>query len=779
MITAGPSFCDCLIRVRGTVQGVGFRPFVQRVASELGLAGWVRNDAEGVLIRAAGADDKVRALAEALERRPPAAARVTAVEWCTANGETPGAGPEFTIEQSLPAGGAVETAAPPDLALCADCRRELADLHDRRHGYPFITCTQCGPRYSIIESLPYDRPRTTMAGFRLCPSCAREYGNPADRRFHAEPIACPVCGPQLTLTDAPGRRLAERAEALRATRAALAEGQIVAVKGLGGFHLMCDAANESAVTELRRRKHREEKPLAVMFPDLPSLRAVADVGPAAEALLLSPASPIVLVPRRPGAPLANAVAPGNPWLGALLPSTPLHVLLFEGGGGPLVATSANLSEEPLCTDDAEARERLAGIADLFLGHDRAIARPVDDSVVRLAESGAAILLRRARGYAPSPLRLPERLPQPLLCVGAHMKNTVAVAAGDRVIVSPHIGDLDGAGTRRVFDRTLAMLGQLFETKFAGVACDKHPDYASTRYAERTGLPRLAVQHHLAHVLAVLLEHGRTADGVLGIAWDGTGYGEDGTIWGGEFILLREGKARRFGRLRRFRLPGGDAAAREPRRTALALLEQAGAMDGSGADSRLGFTDTESGILRQMLAQKLNAPLCSSAGRLFDGAGALLGLGRRNAFEGQTPLAVEIAARRAPRPGALVPFEVTPANEGADWEIDWRPAVERMVTAKSEEAPELAMGFHRGLARAIVEVARRAGQRTVVLSGGCFQNALLRDLAEGELSAAGFEVLAARELPPNDGAIAAGQALAALWQLASVDLPGSAGAPAGE
>lgn len=770
MTSADPRFCDRLIRVRGTVQGVGFRPFVQRLASELGVVGWVRNDAEGVLIRAAGNEERLRALAEALQRKPPTAARVIAVEWTAADASDGEAFRSFTIVHSAPAAGEIETAAPPDLALCADCRRELADPHDRRHGYPFITCTQCGPRYSIIESLPYDRPRTTMACFRMCSSCERDYADPADRRFHAEPIACPVCGPQLTLRDAHGRTIAERTDALRATRAALAEGRIVAVKGLGGFHLMCDATNEVAVTELRRRKHREEKPLAVMFRDLASLRAFGEVSPAAEALLLSPASPIVLVLRRAGPPLAAAVAPDNPWIGALLPSTPVHVLLLEAGGGPLVATSANLSEEPLCTDEEEARERLAGIADLFLGHDRAIARPVDDSVVRLSEGGAAILLRRARGYAPSPLRLPGRLSQPLLCVGAHMKNTVAVAAGDRVIVSPHIGDLDGAATLRVFERTLKTLGQLFETKQAGVVCDRHPDYASTRYAEKSGLPRLAVQHHLAHVLAVLLEHGRAADGVLGIAWDGTGYGEDGTIWGGEFILLRHGRARRFARLRRFRLPGGDAAAREPRRTALALADEATEAGRAAAEARLGFTDVESGILRRMLAQRLNAPLCSSAGRLFDGVGALLGLGRRNAFEGQTPLAVEIAARRARGPGMAVPFELAPEHDGADWEIDWRPAIERLMAAKAEETPELAMGFHRGLARAMADVARRAGQRTVVLSGGCFQNALLRDLAEGELSTAGFEVLTARELPPNDGAIAAGQALAALWNLTSVELP---------
>lgn len=770
MLTAAQT-CDRMLRVRGTVQGVGFRPFVHRIATELGLRGWVRNDREGVLIRAAGDEARVLELAETIGQRHPAAARVTSVEWLTvADGAMPVTG-DFAIVASARPVGEIETAAPPDLVLCADCRRELATPGDRRRGYPFITCTQCGPRYSIIESLPYDRPQTTMRRFQMCADCQREYEDPGDRRFHAEPNACPVCGPQLTLTDPAGAPLATREAALEKSAAALRAGRIVAVKGLGGFHLMCDARSEAAVAELRRRKHREEKPLAVMFRDVASVAAVAEVTPAAAALFASPPSPIVLVLRREGVELAPSVAPGNPWIGALLPSTPLHVLLLDAVDRPLVATSANLAEEPLCTDDEEARERLAGIADLFLGHDRPIARPVDDSVVRLTTGDTLILLRRARGYAPSPLTLPSYLPQPLLCVGAHMKNTVAVAAGNRVVLSPHIGDLDGVGTRRVFERTMATLGELLASKVAGVVCDKHPDYASTRHAERSGLPRVAVQHHLAHVLAVLLEHGRAADGVLGIAWDGTGYGEDGTIWGGEFILLQGGRARRFARLRPFRLPGGDAAVRDPRRVALALAETHASEMGARVARRLGLTERETSLLQAMLAQQINAPLCSSAGRLFDGVGALLELGRHNAFEGQTPLAVEIAARRARTLGDCLPFPVQASGPGADWEIDWRPAVESLLAYDAGAVPARAAAFHRGLARAMVEVAREAGVRTVALSGGCFQNALLRELTEAGLAAAGFEVLAPRELPPNDGAIAAGQALGALWNLTSVELPG--------
>ncbi|MBX3751270.1 MAG: carbamoyltransferase HypF [Opitutaceae bacterium] len=761
---------DRLLRVRGTVQGVGFRPFVLRLAHELGVRGWVRNDAQGVLVRAVGDDRQLDQFAAQVVSRAPAAAHVAAAEWLDEPPPAEGVNGGFTIVASPVTAGAVETDAPVDLAPCPDCRRELADPANRRHAYPFINCTQCGPRYSIIERLPYDRPRTTMRAFPLCPECKREYEAPADRRFHAEPNACPVCGPHLRLTDPAGTVLAERAAALDQTVAALAAGRIVAVKGVGGFHLMVDATSDAAVAGLRRRKHREEKPFAVLFRDLATLRAWAEVSAEAAALLTSPRSPIVLVPKRPDRALAAGVAPGNPWIGALLPAAPLHLQLTAAHPTPLVATSANLSDEPLCTDDAEARERLAGIADLFLGHDRAIARPVDDSVVRFTRQGAAILLRRARGYAPTPLRLPARLSAPLVCVGAHLKNTVAVAAGERLVVSPHIGDLGGAATQDVFRRTIDTLASLLAVRPAGVVCDRHPDYASTRHAEACGLPVTAVQHHLAHVLAVLLEHGHSAHRVLGVAWDGTGYGPDGTIWGGEFILLDQGRARRFARLRPFRLPGGEAAVRDARRVALALVAEFDRGAAERLATRLGFTPAAAATLLAMREQGLNAPVTTSAGRLFDGVGALLGLGRHNAFEGQMPLAVEIAATAAPRAVAGLPFAVGPDGRGADWMIDWRPAVERLLAAGPDEAPALAAGFHRGLVDALVEVCCHAGVKTVALGGGCFQNALLRGLADERLAIAGFNVLAPVQLPPNDGAIAAGQALGALWNLTDVETP---------
>ncbi|HVS52587.1 MAG TPA: carbamoyltransferase HypF [Opitutaceae bacterium] len=763
---------DRLLRVRGTVQGVGFRPFVLRVATELGLRGWVRNDTEGVLVRAIGEPRQLERLATRLANHAPPAARVLGVETIAPPATLPAANGGFEILDSSGPTSEISTTPPPDLALCTDCRRELAVPRDRRAGYVFINCTQCGPRYSIIESLPYDRPRTTMRCFQMCPACRREYAEPRDRRFHAEPNACPVCGPQLVLTAADGRELARGDAALAQTQIALRDGKIVAVKGIGGFHLMCDATNDGAVVALRRRKHREEKPFAVMFADLDRARAATRVSIAAAALLNSPAAPIVLVPRRENSSLVSAVAPANPWIGALLAATPLHVRLLEPLEFPVVATSANLSEEPLCIDDAEAASRLSGIADVFLGHDRAIARPVDDSVVRFTSSGAPIVLRRARGYAPSPLLLPASLAQPLVCVGGHMKNTVAVASGDRVVLSPHIGDLGGAATQEVFARTIDTLGALFGARPAGVVCDKHPDYASTRFAESTGLPRIAVQHHLAHVLAVLLEHRREADDVLGIAWDGTGYGEDGTIWGGEFILLRNGRATRFARLRPFRLPGGDAAVRDPRRVALALAAEIGDDAPERVTPQLGFAPSEAANLRTMIACGLNAPLCTSAGRLFDGVGALLGLGHRNAFEGQTPLAVEIAATRAARSERALPFDIHPAEHGAVWEIDWQPAVEEILARPVLDPAELAAAFHVGLARAMSHIARLADVRSVALGGGCFQNALLHELATTHLAATGCDVLVPRELPPNDGAISAGQALGALWNLTTVELPGT-------
>lgn len=768
MFAPAPAITDALFRLRGTVQGVGFRPFVHRLALRHDLCGWVRNDAQGVLIRVVGPSAQVDSFAAALTAEAPPASHIDAIESRAPTSDDDAVTDRFAIVASAATTEEITAAIPADLALCADCRRELFDAGNRRRGYPFINCTQCGPRYSLIEQLPYDRPRTTMRAFAMCRTCEREYREPANRRYHAEPNACPDCGPQLTLRDPAGNALAAAAHALPATVQALRDGRIVAVKGVGGFHLMCDAANDLAVAQLRVRKHREEKPLAVMFRDLDALRAHADVSPDDATRLQSTAAPIVLVQRHPESSLAAGLAPDNPWLGALLPYAPLHVLLLAAFPGPLVATSANLSEEPICTDNDDARARLAGIADLFLEHDRPIAHPVDDSVVRHAANGDAILLRRARGYAPAPLKLPQPFAQVHLCVGGQMKNTVGIASGDQLILSPHLGDLGNAPTQAVFERTIRMLGTLHGAAPAVVVHDKHPDYSSTTFAGRLGLPCIAVQHHLAHVLACLLENNHEAHDVLGIAWDGTGYGEDGTIWGGEFIRLERGRATRFARLRPFRLAGGEAAVRNPRRVALGLAHELGLF--SEMAVRLGFTVTERATLRQMLHQGLNAPLCTSGGRLFDGAAALLGLCDHNRFEGQAPLAVEAAATRRRDTVLTLPFDLMPSvSGGAAFEVDWAPAV-RQLAFGGRAPEELAAALHRGLAEAMVSVARRADVSTVALTGGCFQNALLHELAATALRQAGFRVLVHRQLSPNDNSIAAGQALGALWNLTTVHSP---------
>lgn len=757
-----------LLRVRGIVQGVGFRPFVLRVARSLGLDGWVRNDAAGVLVCASGQRPQIDALRASLRSVAPAAAQISAIEEVSGPAPDLAAGGGFEIIFTERSGAAVETAAPPDLAICADCRHELEDPANRRHGYAFINCTQCGPRYSILEELPYDRPATTMRSFLMCAACQREYDSPVDRRFHAEPNACPRCGPTLRLFDRAGHVRAATDAALSGAVAVLRAGGIAAVKGLGGFHLLCDATSERAVAELRRRKHRVQKPFAVMFRDLAALRESAEVSEREAALLTGSSAPIVLVPLRPGSLLAPSVAPGNPWVGALLPFTPLHLLLLAQLPFPVVATSANLAEEPLCTDDNEARLLLGEVADVFLGHDRPIARPVDDSLLRLTRDGTPILLRRARGLAPTTLSLPAALPAPLLCVGAQMKNTVGVAAADRVVLSPHIGDLGNVRTQEVFARTLAMLSQLHRTQPGGVVHDKHPEYDSTRHALRLGMPAIGVQHHLAHVLALLLEHGRGADALLGVCWDGTGWGEDGTIWGGEFILLQRGVARRLARLRPFALVGGEAAVRDARRVAFALVADADPAALPEVAQRIGCSPLELESFAAMLGRGLNVPICSSMGRLFDGVGALLGLGRYNAFEGQVPLAVEAAALGAAgwNECVIAPMEIVLGGPGVAFEIDWRPTVRSLLALV--QTPEVAAAaFHRQLATTLADVARRADAPTVGLTGGCFQSAELLACATEALTPTGAEVLVHRRLSPNDGSIAAGQALGALWDLTTV------------
>ncbi|HJS57821.1 MAG TPA: carbamoyltransferase HypF [Vicinamibacteria bacterium] len=740
--------------VRGAVQGVGFRPFVYRLAQGLELAGWVENSAQGVTIEIEGPEDRVAEFRRRLVDDKPARAAVEALEPVRLGAR----GHEgFAIRES---DGCGERSALvlPDVATCHDCLREILDSDDRRYRYPFTNCTNCGPRYSIIRDLPYDRERTTMARFALCSRCREEYRDPEDRRFHAEPIACPECGPQLTLWDARGRDVVRRDGAILAAAAALRDGLVVAVKGLGGFHLLVDARRDSAVRRLRQRKGREAKPFAVMVPSLVAARRCATLEPQEEALLASHQAPIVLVRRR-GDAVAPSVAPDNPYLGLLLPYTPLHHLLLAELDFPVVATSGNRSDEPICTDEREALERLRQIADLFLIHDRPIARPVDDSVTRLM-GGREMLLRRARGYAPLPVAAAPSV-RPVLAVGAHQKNTVALSAGGRVFLSPHVGDLETVEAHAAFTQTTDALCRLYDRRPELIACDAHPDYMSSQWARSGGRPVLAVQHHYAHVLAGMADN-ELAPPVLGVAWDGSGYGPDGTIWGGEFLRVGRWSFDRVARMKLFPLPGGERAVREPRRSALGALY---ALHGDRlfddeADPVLApFLESERKLLRSMLRQGVNCPLTSSVGRLFDAVAALTGLRAVSQFEGQAAMALEFAIGDESGSGAY-PFELV--REGSGFVLDWGPALEevRRDDRSGVAQGRIALRFHNTLAEMIVATAERAGERRVVLSGGCFQNRYLTERAIRRLRKAGLEPYWHQRIPPNDGGIAVGQALAA-------------------
>jgi len=775
------------LEIRGAVQGVGFRPFVWRLAHDLALAGRVRNDARGVFVEVEGPRGALESFRRRLERERPAASLVESLseEWLDPAGLA-----GFEIEASD--GAQAKTAIVlPDLAPCPDCRSELADPADRRYLYPFVNCTNCGPRFSIVTALPYDRPNTTMAGFRMCPRCRAEYEDPADRRFHAQPNACPECGPALALLAPDGRLLAERGAALAGAVGALAEGGVVAMKGVGGYLLLCDARDERAVALLRERKRRPVKPFALLVGDLDAARRIAEVSPAEAELLESPRAPIVLLARRADSGLAPSIAPGNPTVGVMLPSSPLHVLIAEATGFPLVATSGNRADEPIATDDAEARERLAGFADLFLAHDRPIARHVDDSVAAVVD-GAPRLLRRARGYAPLPVLLGAPVPC-LLAVGAHQKCAVALSVGRQVFLSQHLGDMETPEARDAFERVILDFLALYEARPVALAHDLHPDYPTTLWteaaaeamgglAERAGigperLPRIAVQHHHAHLAAALAEKGQ-AGPALALAWDGTGFGPDGTIWGGEALAGDALAFRRIARLRPFRLPGGEAAVREPRRLAAALLWE---IEGERALERplaalAGFAAGDRAALRRMLATGLRAPWTSSVGRLFDGVAALAGLPGQVSFEGEAAMALEHAAdpeergayafelARAAEPAGLAPGQ---APAGELLEIDWRPIVGALLAdlARGEGVGRIAARFHNTLVEIAAALAGAAGLATVALTGGCFQNRRLAEGAAARLRAAGFEPWLSAAAPVNDGGIALGQIAVAAARLA--------------
>jgi hydrogenase maturation protein HypF len=812
------------LTVRGAVQGVGFRPFVFRLATELGLAGWVNNSPQGVFIEAEGPRAELEKFLLRLETEKPPRSFIQSLEasWLDATGYT-----AFEIRPSE-TGGNKTALVLPDIATCPDCLREIFDPKNRRHRYPFTNCTNCGPRFSIIESLPYDRANTSMKKFTMCPQCQDEYNEPHSRRFHAQPNACAVCGPRLELWE--GSRVCENAEsprshecgygALLAAAQAIREGKIVAVKGLGGFHLMVNARNDKTVQLLRERKQREEKPFALMFPSLENIKSECEVSPLEERLLRSPEAPIVLLrrihlitptdekPQRMKTsklksvgtfhPLADSVAPGNPYLGVMLPYTPLHHLLMAELGFPVVATSGNLSDEPICTDEREALQRLGGIADVFLVHNRPIVRHVDDSIVRVMLD-RELVLRRARGYAPLPITLnpqPSTLnPQPILAVGAHLKNAVALSVGNQVFISQHIGDLETEQAHSAFRRVIADFEKLYEAKPQIIAADLHPDYLSTKFAlerrpparhesenasDQRAVPEagapivMQVQHHIAHVLSCMAEN-EIAPPVLGVSWDGTGYGLDGTIWGGEFLLVTDENIERIAHLRPFRLPGGDKAVKEPRRTALGLLHEIsgdkvfeqkvrreGTLDGSraGCAPLAAFSSAELGTLRTMLAKKLNSPVTTSMGRLFDAVASLINLRQQIRFEGQAAMELEFALDGIETEDH---YNLSLVTRHPSPELDWSPMIAAILVDVQQGVSVgiISAKFHNALVESIVAVAKRAGQNRVVLSGGCFQNRYLTERAVRRLQAEGFRPYWHQRVPPNDGGIALGQVVAAL------------------
>jgi len=744
---------------------VGLRPFVYRRARRHGLTGWVRNEGDAVLVEVQGRGAAVGSFLEDVQGSLPPGARLERLETCDLDTHAEAL---FEIAASRPA-STPEARIMPDRGWCSACQAEVLSPPARRYQYPFTTCSDCGPRYTILEALPYDRARTAMNGYARCAACAREYDDPSDRRFHTEAIACAECGPQLQLLDADGCVVAEKHEALVAAAAALSRAQIIAVKGVGGFHLMADATDTAVVMELRRRKGRDDKPLAVMFANLDAVRAACAVSSAEEALLLSAASPVVLLRRLydssdlaegPGHAVSAAVAPRNRWLGAMLPYTPLHGLLMRQEGKPMVCTSANLADEPLCIDNTEALLRLKGMADGYLVHDRPILRPLDDSVVRIS-GGSPQVLRRARGYAPLALPLPRRVDAPcVLALGGHLKCTITMVVGDQAVVGEHIGDLDSLAARRRLAAAVADMMRLLHARPQRIVCDLHPDYGSTQLAERLGrewnVPLQRVQHHHAHAAACRAEHGLRGRG-LALVWDGAGLGSDGTLWGGEALVVDRGVCHRVAHLRPFSLVGGEQAMREPRRAALGLLyEVAGRAAGALAGDL--FQDASVDVLLQMLEGGTRTVRTSSMGRLFDAVAALSGVRGGCGYEGQAAIELELAAEGIDDEGAY-PF---PIAAGTPAVADWEPLFRAVLDDRQRgvEVGVIAARFHNSLVQLAVDLASGTGLSQVVLSGGCFQNLRLATGVQARLSARGFDVYMPRLYPTNDGGLSLGQAMIA-------------------
>jgi hydrogenase maturation protein HypF len=754
---SGPSPIEARkIRVQGIVQGVGFRPFVYQLATTLDLAGRVSNTSSGVSIELEGRSDRLLTFVERLSTHSPPLSQITRVDIASIQ---PAGYQEFTIVHSQK-GSQRATLISPDVSICEDCRAELFDPQDRRFRYPFINCTNCGPRYTIINDIPYDRPKTSMRHFKMCPECQSEYDDPGNRRFHAQPNACPVCGPQASLFDRARNKL-KTTDPIETAIKHLHSGRVLAVKGLGGFHLVVDAHNQDAVTRLRHRKRREEKPLAVMSANLRIIRQYAEIRPEEATLLQSHQRPIVLLEKSRHYTLAGGVSPNNRTIGVMLPYTPLHYLLVNEAFTALVMTSANLSEEPIAIDNQDAFKRLADIADFFLIHDRDIYLRSDDSVVRFVNQ-CPRFLRRSRGYVPVPVFLKHPI-KPILACGAELKNTIGLSRGSEVFLSQHIGDLENLATYDFFELTIAHLRRILSIEPEIIACDMHPDYLSTRYADKQEhLEKITVQHHHAHIVSCMAEN-QVIEPVIGLSFDGTGYGTDGSIWGGEVLLARYDGFERVAHLAPTPMPGGAAAIKEPWRMAISYLHQT---YGEGFRNRkLAFleslTTNQISITTQMIEKGVNVPQTSSLGRFFDGISALMGLRTKVAFEGQAAMELEMLAS-----GSITDVYDYAWSSQDGYQIDPRAIIQGIVTdVENDILPAVISDkFHTTLIKLFSDLCRvlkkETGISQVALSGGCFQNAILLGGLARELQTNGFQVLTHKKVPANDGGICLGQALIA-------------------
>jgi len=758
------------IHITGIVQGVGFRPFVYGLATRFALKGWVRNTSAGVDIEVDGDKDVLDLFLKALRDEAPPLSRID--ELTASFGPASGFS-AFDIVHSEAIPSAFQPISP-DVAICDDCLREMLDPNDRRYRYPFINCTNCGPRFTIIQDIPYDRPKTTMAPFVMCPDCEREYKDPLNRRFHAQPVACPVCGPQVTFERLNVGMLASSDEAITETQRALLKGEILAIKGLGGFHLACDATNAQAVSELRKRKLRVDKPFALMMPGVETIEQHCLVSESERELLISSARPIVLLKRKTESNIAHEVAPNQDWIGVMLPYTPLHHLLFTESMPPLVMTSGNLSEEPIATDNEEARSRLASLADAFLMHNRDIHIRCDDSVVRTFEHSNVETLkpvnvypiRRSRGYSPFPVKLPFEVPQ-ILAAGSELKNTFCITNKNYAFLSHHIGDMENYETLKSYEQGVEHFERLFRVKPEAIVYDLHPNYLATRYAleraERENIPTIGVQHHHAHIAACMAEHGLDGSrSVIGVSFDGTGYGEDGAIWGGEFLVADYKSYQRMFHLEYFPLPGGDASIKKPARTALALLWSLGLDWDERLESVKEFSETERNLLHTQLEKKINTPSTSSMGRLFDAVSALAGVRQAVNYEGQAAIEFEALVDSAEE--EIYSFGLNQT------EVQVRGVIQSLIKDVMAGIPtsKISARFHNGLAEGVRTVVGKMSQETgireVALSGGVWQNITLLRRTLSLLENDGFEVYIHREVPTNDGGLSLGQAMIAAGRL---------------